>query len=336
MRSACRALAAATLAAVASAAATSAAAPGAAGADFVFGPYKDVSIGLDARDPRIVMPAWDRAPTRRTLVWAFATGECGGERWAPDVDTAAFAARNVADHVRRGVDYIVSTGGAVGIFTCGSDDGMRRFVARYDSARLVGFDFDIEGEQTDAQIASLMQRLRVLQRERPRLRISFTIATHAAGDGSRRSLNATGERVLREIDNAGLENAVLNLMVMNYGKPDASVCVVARRGGCDMARSALQAARNVHERYGIPYRRIALTAMLGENDVEANVFTAADARRLVRASRRMQLAGVHWWSLDRDQPCPAGEPRVSPRCHALPGLAGGRFGSVLRGAVETR
>lgn len=305
-------------------AACAGAAPG-----FVFGPYKDVSIGLDALAPRIAGVPWETTAPPRTLMWAFATGECGQERWG-EVDTASFAALNVRAFERAGADYIVSTGGALGIFTCASDEGMQRFVERYASPHLVGLDFDIEGGQSPEQIESLVLRLRTLQRTRPQLRLSFTLATHAARDGTRRSLNATGERVLRAIEAAGLERAVLNLMVMNYGAADARWCV-AKRGGCDMGRSALQAARNVHQRYGIPYGRIAVTAMLGENDVAANVFTPADAAHLLQRARALGLAGVHYWSLDRDQPCPAGEARVSPRCHALPGLPAGRFGAVLRG-----
>lgn len=308
--------------AVLAAAFGAAAAPAAAAPPFVFAPYKDMSIVGDAAAPA--------AP--RTLIWSFASGECGSERWG-DVDGVAFAAAQVAAAVRSGSAYIVATGGANGVFTCASDEGLQRFVARYDSPLLVGFDFDIEGAQTAEQIGALAQRLARLQRERPALRLSFTVATHAAGDGSRRSLNATGEQVLQAIRAAGLDgSAIINLMVMNYGPPQSRLCVVKRtalRRGCDMARSALQAVRNLQQRHGVPAQRIAVTPMLGENDVAANVFTPDDAARLAREARALGLAGVHYWSLDRDRPCPPGAPRVSPLCHALPGVPPGRFGELL-------
>lgn len=289
------------------------------------GPYKDVTRGLGAPEPLITTAPWhDR---RQTLLWAFATGECGDERWGEGIDTAAFARANVAQAQRQGQRYIVSTGGALGIFSCASDEGMARFVDRYDSPLLAGLDFDIEGAQTPEQIDALVDRLAVLQRRRPALRISFTLATHASASG--RGLNASGEQVMRSIARAGLQGAVINLMVMNYGEADARWCVM-RRGRCDMGRSALQAVRNLHRAFGVPYGQIAVTAMPGENDVAGNVFTLADARRLAKAARQLGLAGVHHWSLDRDQPCPPGEPRVSPRCHALPGVPAGRFGAALR------
>lgn len=291
----------------------------------LLGPYKDVSIGIDPRAPRIVAPAWDPAP--HPLSWAFATGECGQERWG-SFDTEAFARLNVEAARASGRRYIVSTGGEAGIFTCATDEGMARFVARYDSPQLVGFDFDIEGKQSAEQIDSLVQRLQALQQRRPALRLSFTLASFAASDGSGRSLNPLGERVLATIRRVGLKDAVLNLMVMNYGPANPAHCVV-KEGRCDMAASALQAARNLQQKHGVPAGQIALTAMLGENDVQANVFTPADAETLLREARAMGLAGLHFWSMDRDQPCPAGSPRVSPLCHGLAQPPAGGYTRLL-------
>lgn len=285
--------------------------------------YKDVSIGIDADRPMITaLPAGQRSVT-----WAFATGECGSERWG-SFDTEAFARLNVGAYRRSGTGYIVSTGGEVGVFTCSSDDGMARFLARYDSPQLIGFDFDIEGKQSPEQITSLMQRIRWLQRQRPALRISFTLATFASSDGSGRSLNALGERTLRAMRDAGIEGAVINLMVMNYGPPTAANCVAAD-GRCDMAASALQAARNLHQGHGVPLAQIALTAMLGVNDVVSNVFTPADAQALVRGTRELGLAGLHFWSLDRDKPCPGDAAIVSPACHGLRGIEALAFSRIL-------
>ncbi len=294
-------------------------------AQSVRAPYKDVSIGLDPALPRITaLP-----PAVRQVAWGFATGECGDERWGA-FDTEAFARLNVEAYRRSGTGYIVSTGGEAGIFTCSRDEGMRRFAARYDSPQLLGFDFDIEGRQTPEQIRSLVQRVRVLQQRKPALRLSFTLATFAASDGSGRSLNALGEQVMAAIREARLDNAIINLMVMNYGPADAAHCVV-RDGRCDMGASALQAARNLQQRHGVPPQRIALTAMLGVNDVQDNVFTPADARTLADGAHRMGLAGLHFWSIDRDQPCPPDAPRVSPRCHALADAPPGTFATLLAG-----
>lgn len=294
------------------------------------GPYKDVTLGLGSPQPLIALPAWQQPG--QLLLWAFATGECGDERWGDGIDTEAFARANVAEAQRQNTRYAVSTGGALGIFTCASDEGMARFVARYDSAQLALLDFDIEGAQTPAQIDALVQRLAVLKRTRPTLRLQFTLATHAGSDGARRGLNATGLAVLQALQRHGLDDAIINLMVMNYVAADPRWCVL-RRGRCDMGRSAVQAVQHLHRQHSLPFARIAVTAMPGQNDVAGNVFSLADARRLAAAARRLGLAAVYHWSIDRDQPCPPGEARVSPRCHALPGVPAGRFGAALGAAA---
>ena len=302
-------------------------------ADFYFAPYKDASLMLDATTGRM-QGLIGQAPmslvetASPTLIWAFATGECGEERWGA-VDTDHFARANVAAFVRAKRPYVVSTGGEAGSFTCGTDAGFAQFLARYDSPFLKGLDFDIERQQTAAQIDDLVQRAAALQGQRPELRISFTVATHVAATGSQQSLNPLGETVLRSLRRHGFEHAILNLMVMNYGPAQPAHCVL-RDARCDMGASALQAARNVSGKYGVPMNRIALTPMLGENDVADNVFTLADAQRLAQEVRAAGLAGLHYWSLDRDQPCAADEPRVSPRCHALPQVEPGQFFKTLQ------
>jgi chitinase len=290
---------------------------------FLHGPYKDVSlhaadgsamaVEIDAR--RVTLPG-KLLPRGSTLSWAFAIGDCGHETWLGR-DADAFARANVPAFAKAGVPYIVSTGGETGVFTCDSAAGMARFVARYDSPMLRGFDFDIEGAQTPAQVDALVKQVAKARALRPDLRWSFTVATWAASDGSRRSLNPLGETVLGAMRRHGLHDAVINLMVMNYGPAQPDTCVV-REGRCDMQASALQAARNVNERYGVPLKRIALTAMIGVNNVAENLTSLADVQAIARDARRMGLAGVHLWSLDRDRPCPGGATALSPTCHSLP------------------
>lgn len=292
----------------------------------MFGPYKDLLMGfvpgqqlMVGADGVAMLPALTAATPpggpAPVVSWAFATGECGAESWH-DQPAQEVADVNVAAFVAAGVDYIISTGGEGGLFTCGSDAGMAAFVQRYNSARLAGFDFDIEASQSPAQIEALVRRLAVVRRQHPQWRLSFTVATFAATDGSRNSLNATGERVLAALRKAGVEGYVLNLMVMDFGAATPASCVVVD-GRCDMAASARQAAENVSAKYGVPLQQIALTAMLGMNDVVANVFTTEDAARTARYVREHGLAGLHYWSWDRDGPCAVPTAVASSTCHSL-------------------
>ena len=297
-----------------------------AGAAPLFSAYKDITVGFDKERYRISLE--DSAP--RTLSLAFASGECGAEHWA------GFDAQRLADKAlpslrESGRRYIVSTGGEAGVFTCASEAGMRAFVERYLGPGLVGFDFDIEGRQTEAQIDDLVREAAAAQQRWPQLMFSFTLATHAGSDERQQGLNATGERVMQALRRHRFDRAVVNLMVMNYGPASARLCVLRAVGDCDMGRSGLQAARNLKQRWDVPFERIALTAMLGENDVAGNVFSPADAAVLAAGARELGLAGVHYWSLDRDQPCGAGSERVSSRCHGLPDVPAGSFGRLLGG-----
>jgi hypothetical protein len=272
----------------------------------VYSPYQHVAMG------RAQLP-----PAVRALTLAFATGECGVETWegtAPDEIEDTLRALIAA-----GLDYIVSTGGEAGTFTCATDAGMETFIARYESPRLVGFDFDIERGQSDDVLRDLARTIGNAQARRPWLRISVTLATWAGSDGARASLNADGARVLAALRAAGVADYYVNLMVMDYGEATQRNCVVAGTV-CDMGRSAMQAATNLTDRFGVPPARIELTPMIGVNDVTANVFTVDDATTLARFARERGLAGVHFWSLDRDVSCPENRRVVSSRCHGLPGL----------------
>jgi hypothetical protein len=301
---------------------------------FVFSPYKHLAQGRARGD---VIRASDGTPYaqagRPALTGAFATGACGSETGG-DEAADAVAAANVAAFDAARVGYIVSTGGQGGVFTCASDAGMDRFLTRYASPHLIGVDFDIEGSQTPDQIAELVQRARTAQRKWPTVRFSFTVATHAAMDGSLRSLNATGEAVLAAARRVGLEDFVLNLMVMDYGAPAPNVCVV-QAGRCAMGASALQAARNVHAKYGVPYAQLELTAMIGVNDTAGNDFGTDDAAMVAAGVRELGLAGLHYWSLDRDQPCVTPPAGASARCSSLP-VPAGQFGQAMEAGLRRR
>ncbi|HEY2968106.1 MAG TPA: glycosyl hydrolase [Casimicrobiaceae bacterium] len=266
------------------------------------------------------------------LTLAFATGECGAETW-DGTDPRLLEKGALREFVRAGIDYIISTGGEAGVFTCATDTGMEAFLAHYASPRLLGFDFDIERGQSTEIVASLVQRIKAAKERHPELRFSFTLATWGASDGSGASLNDDGQRVLQAIRDAGLTDYYINLMVMDYGEATLRNCVVSA-GVCDMGQSAIQAARNLNARLGVPMSRIELTPMIGVNDVVANVFTLEDARVLARFARESGVGGVHFWSLDRDAPCPAGVSGVSSICSGLTGVPGFGFTTALRDTLR--
>jgi len=290
---------------------------------FVLSPYKDVTISMNWNTNVIssavagtltgvltVMPT-----NLKTLTWAFATGECGTESWA-GIQPAALVSANVQNFVSMGKFYVISTGGASGVFTCGSNSGFTTFINRYQSANLLGIDFDIEGGQSQDVITNLVQRVITAQKTFPNLRFSFTLAT--LGGNSPQSLSSLGEMVLNTIKSLGLTKYTINLMAMDYGSTTASNCTIVN-GVCEMGQSAIAAAENLHSFYGTPYNQIELTPMIGGNDTQADVFTVADVPTLSAYAAQKGLAGIHFWSFDRDHDCAPGA--SSPTCNSY-GQAG--------------
>eukprot|EP00731_Ephydatia_muelleri_P015468 Em0008g1188a len=69
---------------------------------------------------------------------------------------------------------------------------------------------------------------------------------------------------------------------------------------CDMGASAIQAAKNLNKKYGVPFTEIALTPMIGMNDVTNEIFTIEDMKKVLEFGAKVGLAGLHYWSFDRD------------------------------------
>jgi len=316
-------------------------------AGLVFGAYKDTSINMNW-NTNVISTNVSGAATAlatdltsagaKTVTLAFATGECGSENWG-GVQGAAMATANVSLLNQAGIQYILSTGGAAGSFTCSSDAGMKTFIDRWMSAGLIGVDFDIEAGQSTQVIGDLVARIKAAHVAYPNLRFSLTLATLAnnnggatatsLGAGAPDSFNVYGDNTLASVKSTlGFDGSAatwpsyvtVDLMTMDYGSPSPGVCVVAN-AACQMGQSALQAAYNLHDHWGVPWSNIELTPMIGGNDVAGEQFTLADADAVASFAKQQKLAGVHHWSYDRDVDCPAGS--ASPTCNSI-GNAGTR------------
>ncbi len=293
----------------------------------LFSPYKDVTINMNWNTYQMQsavtgsdLPVVGSGslvsqyiPKLPALTLAFATGSCGSETWG-GVSGADWAAENVPQLQSANLNYVVSTGGAAGTFTCDSTAGMESFIARYASPNLVGIDFDIEGGQSESDIQNLVAAAAGAQAQYPNLQFSFTLATLAASDGSYGGVNSLGNEVVQAVLGSSLNKYVINLMTMDYGNASSSVCVVSS-GSCEMAQSAIQAVENLEHTYGIPASKIAVTPMVGMNDATSETFTTADVNTLTSYAVSNGLAGLHYWSLDRDTPC--SDTYASPTCNSV-------------------
>jgi len=276
-----------------------------------YGPYKDITVSMNWNTNVIstavtgtLSPVLSVKPAKlKMITWAFATGACGSETWG-GLAPAAVASANVQNFVNAGTKYIISTGGAAGSFTCASDADFETFVNRYASSSLAGIDFDIEAGQSAADIDNLVTRVKNSQSKHPGLRWSFTLAT--LGGNSAQSLGSMGVTVMNSIKSHGLTGYIINLMAMDYGSAIASNCTLNASGKCDMGKSAIQSAVNLHNYWGVPYSNIEITPMIGGNDATDETFSLADVTTLSNWVKANGVSGIHFWSLDRDKDCAPG------------------------------
>ncbi|HEY0798610.1 MAG TPA: discoidin domain-containing protein, partial [Candidatus Baltobacteraceae bacterium] len=202
------------------------------------------------------------------MTWAFASGTCGSENWN-GTSPSSLVSANVQAWVNAGKQYIISTGGGGGAFTCPTTSGFLSFVRTYYSSSMIGVDFDIENGQSQAVINALVQDCVAATATYPNLRWSFTIASGAQTTGGD-PVAGEGDKVLQAIAQYGLKNYTVDLMAMDYtggpGQASPGVCVVVNNL-CEMGQSAVQAAKDLHSADGIPYANIELTLLVGGNDV---------------------------------------------------------------------
>jgi hypothetical protein len=272
-----------------------------------FAVYKDVTInadfntGLQRSAAATGTPeAITTAMPNKTLVWAFATGTCGAESWAGI--TPAMEATNVQPFVNAGKNYIVSTGGANGVFDCPNTQSFIGFINTYNSSNLVGIDFDIEGGQNQQIIDNLINATIAAEKQFPNLVFSFTIQSLGTTAANPITGGSIGGTVVTEIKRLNLGgNFVVNLMAMDYGSTNPNNCVVVNNR-CDMGQSAIQAAQALNQQSGIPFSHIGLTIDLGQNDTQDEVTSLANVDAICSFAKSNGLAAVRFWSFDRDTP----------------------------------
>lgn len=293
----------------------------------IFSPYKDTSInfnwntnvistevnGQSSPVPLLgdnITPPQLR-PGNNVVTIAFATGGCENESWGGTPGNV-LASVNIPLFEAKKINYIISTGGAAGTFQCNSAQDMDTFLSRYQSSQFIGLDFDIEGGYDQDDLNALMSATAGAIQNNPNfknLRVSITIATLAI-PGS--TINLLGQWALAAAKQYLGTNFNVNLMVMDYG---GSGCQKNSSGQCDMAASALFAAQEFSKDYQIPLNRIELTPMIGENDTADEITTLKDIKTITQFVVSNNLAGLHYWSFDRDRPCNG--LGASPTCNTI-------------------
>ncbi|MFF7605955.1 cellulose binding domain-containing protein [Streptomyces parvulus] len=283
----------------------------AAGAGFA--PYVDTSL----------YPAYDllanaEATGVRDYTLAFVTdgGGCT-PKWGGVTDLASDAVAQQMGALRaRGGDVRVSFGGASGSelgTTCTSPEALAAAYGKVvDAYDLTKVDFDVEGGALPDTAANTRRARAVaaLQKEHPDLDVSFTLPVMPEG------LTQAGVDLLADAKENGVDIDTVNIMAMDYGPAYSD----------DMGTYAEQAATATQAQVkGVlgrsdadAWKTVAVTPMIGVNDVVTEVFTVEDAGQLVKFAAAKGLGGLSMWSATRDKACPGGpKPAADATCSSI-------------------
>ena len=166
-------------------------------------------------------------------------------------------------------------------------------------------DFDIEGGAltTTTSIDQRNQALAALQAANPGLTISYSLPATPTG------LTAAGVSLLSNAVKHGVNVAVVNVLAMDYGGNDSQM-------GADAVNATLAAETQV---LGTGLNStMGCTPMIGQNDTPGEIFTLADAQKLVSSANQFSyVTRLSYWSVARDNGNCAGDANADASCSGV-------------------
>ncbi|WP_405780584.1 cellulose binding domain-containing protein [Streptomyces sp. NBC_00859] len=216
----------------------------------------------------------------------------------------------------KGGDVRVSFGGASGTelgAACSSADALAAAYGKViDTYKLTKVDFDIEGGALPDTAANTRraQAIAQLQKSHPGLDVSFTLPVMPEG------LTQPGVDLVANAKKNGVDISAVNIMAMDYGPSYSG----------DMGDYATQAATATQAQIkgvlglsdSAAWKAVAVTPMIGVNDVNTEKFTVDDAKKLADFAKAKGLGRLSMWSGARDKECPGGAKNsADPTCSSV-------------------
>lgn len=245
------------------------------------------------------------SPTTYNLAFVISDGSDCTPKWNGTTAISDSATKSrVAKLTQDGATVRVSFGGASGKELAASCDSASELAQAYgkalDAAGASQADFDIEGDElTDSDSVDLRsEAIALLQRERSGMEVSFTLPVMPSG------LDDDSVALLESANEHDVQVSTVNIMTMNYGESY----------GGDMGDYAVTSAKAAHtqlkELFGASdataWRAMALTSMLGVNDVDNETFTLDDAAQVREFAEEKGIGWVSMWATFRDRQCDDG------------------------------
>ena len=278
-----------------------------------FAPYVDTSL-YPAFD--LLASAASTGVKNYNLAFVTDGGGCT-PKWGGVTDLASDAVAQQIGALRaKGGDVRVSFGGASGselATTCSSADALAAAYGKaVDAYGLTKVDFDVEGGALPNTAANTRraQAIAKLQSQHPGLDVSYTLPVMPEG------LTQDGVDLLANAKSNGVKIDTVNIMAMDYGPAYSG----------DMGTYAEQAATATQAQVkgvlglsdSAAWNAVAVTPMIGVNDVASEIFKVDDASQLVTFAKAKGLGGLSMWSATRDKQCSGGaKPSADATCSSI-------------------
>jgi len=228
-----------------------------------------------------------------------------GRTYAGDATASDYGKQDLDDFRRGGGTVVLSFGGASNVPLEAVETDVSRLVTTYASVlRNYGvrhLDFDFEGaflhddEGQLRHLAALSQLLSV----HPTLKLSYTLPA-AGAPGALAGFNDGGVRFLQRLSSAGIEPALINGRMMEFGPAAPS----------DALECCLHALRGMHAHVAAAFppwdsarvwRRLGACPLFGRH-VDGREFTQEHQRGLMAFAREHDLGCVSGWEQGAQSP----------------------------------
>lgn len=283
-----------------------------------FAPYVDTSL-YPAFDLTGAMKA--NGVKQFNLAFVVSGGGCT-PKWGGVTDLGSDAVAAQIGAVRAaGGDVRVSFGGANGTELAAACSSASDLAAAYgkvvDQYKLTKVDFDVEGGALpdSASNTRRAQAIAQLQRGHSGLEVSYTLPAMPTG------LTQDGIDLLANAKSNGVDVHAVNIMAMDYGSSFSGDMGQYAIDGATATQAQVKSVLGLSD--AAAWQKIAVTPMIGVNDVSSETFTVADATKLVNFARSKGMAWLSMWSASRDKSCAGGaQSWADPTCSSITQSAG--------------
>ena len=180
-----------------------------------------------------------------------------------------------------------------------------------DKFKLTWIDMDIEGSALKNVEANERRNKAILglQKDNPNLVLSYCLPVTPRG------LMSESINLIKDAIKQGVRIDVVNVMAMDYSKTSAP----DPEG--KMGHYAIEAAKSTKkqlEKLGLDNTKIGITAMIGINDEEGQIFDLADAKRLLQFAKETDYVRMlGFWSINRDNADCSVNKLAASRCSGI-------------------